>query len=174
TAATGALSPVLNQFSVSDVGQSCVPEQVFAPMNTKFCFLSGVVNTAMAKAQVTFALKTLKPGAKLALIPTNNPYGLAWTPSATTTAQALGGSIVTTSYVPLTGVDMSSAVQAVVKSSPDVVLTVLSDPQMVSFGQGLAQAGVNVPILNYSGGNATKTFQTLANPNFYAVRYFPY
>jgi ABC-type branched-subunit amino acid transport system substrate-binding protein len=174
TAATGALTPTLNQFQVPLVGQSCLPAQVFDPMTTKYCFLSGTANTAMATAQINYALQ-LKPNAKVVLVPTNNPYGQEWAPFATKLAQSKGASILATEFVPLTGVDMSAAVNSVVNSKPDVIVTVLSDPQMVSFGQGLAQRGLQTtPVVNYNGGNAKATFQTLNNPNFYAMRIFPF
>ena len=68
--------------------------------------------------------------------------------------------------MPLTGVDMSAAVNAVTSSKPQIVISVLNDNQMVLFGQGLAKQKMqSVPVVNYIDGSDSATFQTLADPN---------
>lgn len=174
TSTVGSLSPVLNQLQVPLVTFSCLPTQVFEPMATKYCFDPEVSASSEAVAQAEFALK-LVPDAKVLLVPTNNPYGLQWLPAATNYIKQHGGSVVGTSYVPLTGVDMSSAVNAVSSSKPQVVISVLSDNQMVTFGHGLVQQNLqSVPVVNYIDGSDAATFQTLNDPDFYAARVFPY
>jgi branched-chain amino acid transport system substrate-binding protein len=174
TTVTGSLSPVLNQLQVPLVTFSCLPTQVFDPMSTKYCFDPEVSASSEAVAQAEFALK-LVPNAKVMLVPTNNPYGLQWLPAATNYIKQHGGSVVSTSYVPLTGVDMSAAVNAVTSSKPQVVISVLNDNQMVTFGHGLAQQNMqSTPVVNYIDGSDSATFQTLADPDFYAARVFPY
>lgn len=174
TTVVESLNSTLDQFQVPLVSWSCLPGQIFEPMETKFCYDTAVAASSMGVAQVAYALK-LKPNAKILLVPTSNPYGEQWLPAATKYAQDHGGTIVAKATVPLAGVDMTSIVSAVSSSKPDVVVTVLNDNQAVTFGQGLKQQGLDsTPVVNYISGSDKTTFSTLKNPNFYALRVFPY
>jgi ABC-type branched-subunit amino acid transport system substrate-binding protein len=172
TAEVGALSAALNQNQVPLVSWACVPpDQVFAPMVTKYCFLAGTDSTSMATGQVNFALQ-LKPNAMIALIPSDNPYGQTWTQKATDMIAKGGGTVVSNVAIPLVGTDMSAAVNAVAQSNPDVVVAILGDTQAVTFERGLTQAGIDqTPVVNYNGGVGLTTFQSINNPNYYGVKF---
>ena len=175
TAEVGALSSVLTQNEVPLVSWACVPpDQVFAPLVTNFCFLAGTDSGSMGTGQANYALQ-LKPKAKVTIIPSNNPYGETWTKAVTDTLAKGGATIIANSAVPLVGNDMSSAVNAVAQSKPDVVLAILGDAQAVTFEQGLVQAGLaQTPVVNYNGGVGLSTFHSINNPNFYGVKFDEY
>lgn len=85
-----------------------------------------------------------------------------------------GWSVGTTQVVQLSDTDITSAVQQIVNSKPDVVISSVVDPQAILLVRGLRQAGVRAPVINYDGGSAFGTLQTLADPDFYVLRPYGY
>lgn len=168
--------PALQHANTPIIAQSLTSDQLSPPQS--LIYGGDFTIAGEAAPEVAFA-KTLLQKAnvsapKAAIIGYVSTVDAQFRANAQKLVKGNGWTVSTTQVVQLSDTDITSAVQQVANSKPDVVISSLVDPQVLLLVRGLRQAGIEVPVINYDGGSAFGTLQTLADPNVYLLRPFGY
>lgn len=166
--------PALQHNNMPIIAQSLTSDQLSPPQS--LIYGGDFTIAGEAAPEVAFA-KTLMQKAnistpKAAILGYVSTVDAQFRSNAQTLIKNNGWTLGTTQVVQLSDTDITSAVQQIANSKPDVVISSVVDPQAILLVRGLRQAGIKAPVINYDGGSAFGTLQTLADPDFYVLRPF--
>lgn len=168
--------PALQHANTPIIAQSLTSDQLSPPQS--LIYGGDFTIAGEAAPEVAFARTLLQKAnvtsPKAAVIGYVSTVDAEFRSNAQKLIQSNGWTLGTTQVVQLSDTDITSAVQQVANSKPDVVISSLVDPQLILLVRGLRQAGLKVPVINYDGGSAYGSLQTLADPNVYLLRPFGY
>jgi branched-chain amino acid transport system substrate-binding protein len=111
---------------------------------------------------------------RLAIVSTDLASNVSLRSGLEQSATAAGWKVVANEIIPGTASDVSTYVNAIVASKPDVVLGAINESPAVVLVRSLNTAGENVPVIDYNGGDDVATLQSVNNPDFYVVREYSY
>lgn len=164
--------PALEHGNMPIIAQSLTSDQLSPPQ--KLIYGGDFTIAGEAAPEVAFA-KTLLQKAnvsspRVAILGYVSTVDAQFRANAQKLIKDNGWTLTTTQVVQLSDTDITSAVQQIANSKPDVVISSVVDPQAILLVRGLRQAGIKSPVINYDGGSAFGTLQTLADPDFYVLR----
>ncbi len=168
-----AAAPVLEASKTPTISQGITTSLVSPP--NPYMFAGDVVIGAEAAPVVNFAATVagsspVKVGIMSLQVADNANY-VAKTEQL---IKAKGWQMVNYQQVPMSATTAAPESTAVAAANPNLVIMALPEPWVISAVQALRQQGFTGPIVNYDGGSAYSTLKTLADPNFYVIRAFPY
>jgi branched-chain amino acid transport system substrate-binding protein len=114
------------------------------------------------------------PSAKVAFVTTDAASNVSLRSGLAESASAAGWHVVANEIIPETATSMTTYVNAVIASKPDVVMGAMNETAAIALLRQFDSAGVKVPVIDYNGGDDVGTLQAVNNPNFYVVREYNY
>jgi ABC-type branched-subunit amino acid transport system substrate-binding protein len=168
-----AAAPVLESTKTPTISQG-ITTSLLQPVNP-YMFAGDIVIGDEAAPVVNFAAtKVTVPHPRVAIFSLQVADNANYVAKAEQLIKAKGWDLVNYQQVPMSATTAAPEATAIASSKPDLVIMALPEPWVISAVQSLRQQGFKGPIVNYDGGSAYSTLKTLADPNFYVVRPFPY
>lgn len=169
----GPMAELAGRFEVPQMTTGVTDDQVIPPKPYVFSSQLG----AAANAEIVSKFIEEEYGAddiKVGILGFSSAYGAAYIDHLEEGAGDLGWDIVSNQEVPLQATDATTQAEEIVGADPDVVVLFLIDPITPLGVRALRDKGFTGPIVNYTGGEAEATFETLNDPDYFAVRSYMY
>lgn len=111
---------------------------------------------------------------KVAFVTTDAASNVSLRSGLVQSAANAGWHVAVNEIIPDSATSMTSYVNAVIASKPDVVLGAMNETAAIALLRQFDSAGVKVPVIDYNGGDDAGTLQAVDNPDFYVVREYDY
>ena len=112
--------------------------------------------------------------AKVAFVTTDAASNVSLRSGLAKSAANVGWHVVANEIIPDSATSMSTYVNAVIASKPDIVMGAINETAAIALLRQFNSAGVKVPVIDYNGGDDVGTLQAVNSPNFYVVREYNY
>ena len=169
----GPMAELAGRFEVPQMTTGVTDDQVIPAK--PYVYSSQLGAAANAEIVSTFVDDEFgADGLKIGILGFSSAYGAAYITHLEEKADELGWEITSNQEVPLQATDATTQAEEIVGSDPDVVVLFLIDPITPLGVRALRDKGYTGPIVNYTGGEAEATFETLNDPDYYAVRSYMY
>jgi branched-chain amino acid transport system substrate-binding protein len=124
-------------------------------------------------AQVAFAASLMQSegisAPKVAFLTAITPVLANWLTLAEQLVAAKGWTVVSNQQVALTATSLTTEDQAIASAKPNIVLEALPSGQAILSVRDYQSMGLNVPVLEHTSGGIASNFDTLQDPNYYAL-----
>lgn len=135
---------------------------------SKYVFLDTDMETMEVQPQVTFIKREVtKPNPRVAVFYSDLIGPLNWSNRWKSEAAANGMTISTVQKEALTATNINANIAAIVASKPDVVVAEIFNQFYKPLVDGLAAAGLDVPIVTTSGAVIGSTVKSIGRANLY-------
>jgi ABC-type branched-subunit amino acid transport system substrate-binding protein len=124
-------------------------------------------------AQIAFAAALMKQegitSPKVAFLTVITPVIANWLTLAEQLVAAKGWTVVSNQQSALTATSLTTQDQAIANAKPDVVIEAEASGAAILSVRDFQSFGLNVPVLEHTSGGIASNFNTLADPNYYAL-----